>query len=222
MAFDREAARLVRNQRRCEEISWSLFFGAMMKLVGMQSWPLLVATSWGIFWACFLVIGRATFGMPWARPVGPRIGARSAVMIAIVVSILLVPPLLAVLEHFVLPLLAMMMIFIATAADGFMVGVIFPLTCRLYDRPGLLYAMDLLGACAGTVLISLILIPVLGLLINLYLMSQLGITNWLRFLIWLVIGLVLVMGDIQRSHIMAKDHNAGKSIPILALRPLGR
>ena len=77
--------------------------------------------------------------------------------------ILLVPPLLAVLEHFVLPLLAMMMIFIATAADGFMVGVIFPLTCRLYDRPGLLYAMDLLGACAGTVLISLILIPVLGL-----------------------------------------------------------
>jgi hypothetical protein len=93
MAFDREAARWVRNRRRCEEISWSLFFGAMMKLLWMQSWPLLVATSWGIIWACFLVIGRATFGMPWARPVGPRIGARSAVMIAIVVSILLVPPL---------------------------------------------------------------------------------------------------------------------------------
>jgi amino acid transporter len=35
------------------------------------------------------------------------------------------------------------------------------------------------------------LIPVLGLLTNLYLMSELGITNWLRFLIWLVIGLVL-------------------------------
>lgn len=35
------------------------------------------------------------------------------------------------------------------------------------------------------------LIPVLGLIINLYLMSELGITNWLRFGIWLVIGLVL-------------------------------
>lgn len=35
------------------------------------------------------------------------------------------------------------------------------------------------------------LLPVLGLLTNLYLMSELGITNWLRFLIWLVIGLVL-------------------------------
>ncbi|MGE5356251.1 MAG: amino acid permease [Deltaproteobacteria bacterium] len=35
------------------------------------------------------------------------------------------------------------------------------------------------------------LIPVLGLLTNLYLISQLGITNWLRFLIWLVIGLII-------------------------------
>jgi len=35
------------------------------------------------------------------------------------------------------------------------------------------------------------LIPVLGLLTNLYLMSELGITNWMRFLIWLVIGLLL-------------------------------
>ncbi|MEI6679923.1 MAG: amino acid permease [Mariniphaga sp.] len=35
------------------------------------------------------------------------------------------------------------------------------------------------------------LIPVLGLLTNLYLMSELGITNWMRFGIWLAIGLVL-------------------------------
>ncbi len=35
------------------------------------------------------------------------------------------------------------------------------------------------------------LIPVMGLLTNLYLMAQLGVTNWLRFLIWLAIGLVI-------------------------------
>ena len=35
------------------------------------------------------------------------------------------------------------------------------------------------------------LIPVLGLLTNLYLMSELGITNWMRFGIWLAIGLIL-------------------------------
>jgi len=34
-------------------------------------------------------------------------------------------------------------------------------------------------------------IPVIGLLVNLYLMTELGITNWLRFLIWLVIGLAI-------------------------------
>ncbi len=35
------------------------------------------------------------------------------------------------------------------------------------------------------------LIPVLGLLTNLYLMSELGFTNWMRFGIWLLLGLVI-------------------------------
>ncbi|MBB6610656.1 amino acid permease [Pontibacter sp. Tf4] len=38
---------------------------------------------------------------------------------------------------------------------------------------------------------DLSLIPVLGLLTNLYLMTELGITNWTRFLAWLVLGLIL-------------------------------
>lgn len=35
------------------------------------------------------------------------------------------------------------------------------------------------------------LIPLLGLLTNMYLISELGITNWLRFLIWMAAGLVV-------------------------------
>ncbi len=35
------------------------------------------------------------------------------------------------------------------------------------------------------------LIPVLGLFTNGYLITELGLTNWLRFLIWLAIGLVI-------------------------------
>lgn len=35
------------------------------------------------------------------------------------------------------------------------------------------------------------LIPVLGVVTNLYLMSELGWTNWLRFLLWLLVGLVI-------------------------------
>jgi hypothetical protein len=38
---------------------------------------------------------------------------------------------------------------------------------------------------------KLSLIPVLGLVTNLYLMSQLGVLNWIRFLGWLVVGLVI-------------------------------
>jgi len=38
---------------------------------------------------------------------------------------------------------------------------------------------------------KLSLIPVLGLLTCLYLMTQLGITNWGRFLVWLVVGLAV-------------------------------
>ncbi|WP_140937539.1 amino acid permease [Sphingobacterium lumbrici] len=35
------------------------------------------------------------------------------------------------------------------------------------------------------------LLPVMGILINLYLMSELGASNWLIFIIWLIIGLVI-------------------------------
>lgn len=35
------------------------------------------------------------------------------------------------------------------------------------------------------------LIPVLGILTNLYLMTELGLSNWLMFLTWLVIGLII-------------------------------
>lgn len=34
-------------------------------------------------------------------------------------------------------------------------------------------------------------IPLLGLLTNLYLMAELGLTNWLRFLVWLLVGLLI-------------------------------
>jgi len=38
---------------------------------------------------------------------------------------------------------------------------------------------------------NLSLIPVLGLLVNFYLMSEIGIHNWIGFLIWLAVGLVI-------------------------------
>jgi APA family basic amino acid/polyamine antiporter len=41
---------------------------------------------------------------------------------------------------------------------------------------------------------KLSLLPVLGLLINLYLMTELGISNWTLFFVWLLIGLAVYFG----------------------------
>jgi basic amino acid/polyamine antiporter, APA family len=47
---------------------------------------------------------------------------------------------------------------------------------------------------------NLSLIPVISLLANFYLMTELGITNWMRFLIWLIIGLIIYFAySINRS-----------------------
>jgi basic amino acid/polyamine antiporter, APA family len=50
------------------------------------------------------------------------------------------------------------------------------------------------------------LIPVLGLLTNLYLMAQLGMTNWMRFLVWLVIGLIIYF-TFSRKHSKLRENN---------------
>ncbi len=58
------------------------------------------------------------------------------------------------------------------------------------------------------ILKKLSLIPVISLLANLYLMTELGITNWLRFLIWLVIGLVIYFSyGIKKSKLNFVNHS---------------
>ncbi|MEO8794897.1 MAG: amino acid permease [Daejeonella sp.] len=54
---------------------------------------------------------------------------------------------------------------------------------------------------------NLSLIPVLGLLSCLYLMTELGYTNWLRFIIWLVIGLVIYFGYGYRKSRLNQELN---------------
>ena len=65
------------------------------------------------------------------------------------------------------------------------------LTSLIGNIPILLFAICSIIISIFAILKEWSLIPVLGLLTNLYLMSQLGITNWMRFLIWLVIGLII-------------------------------
>jgi hypothetical protein len=52
---------------------------------------------------------------------------------------------------------------------------------------------------------KLSIIPILGLLTNLYLITELGITNWMRFLIWLVVGLALYFTYGNKHSKLKKD-----------------
>ncbi|TDN36559.1 amino acid permease [Hymenobacter sp. UV11] len=60
-----------------------------------------------------------------------------------------------------------------------------------HQIPYLVFIMASLAIMVVTFQKKLSLLPVLGLLTNLYLMTQLGINNWTMFLIWLLIGLAI-------------------------------
>jgi APA family basic amino acid/polyamine antiporter len=55
---------------------------------------------------------------------------------------------------------------------------------------------------------KLSLIPVLGLLSCFYLMTELGYTNWLRFLIWLVVGLVIYATYGYKHSVLGREKTA--------------
>ena len=60
-----------------------------------------------------------------------------------------------------------------------------------HQIPYIVFILASLALMVVTFQKKLSLLPVLGLLTNLYLMTQLGINNWTMFLIWLLIGLAI-------------------------------
>ena len=74
------------------------------------------------------------------------------------------------------------------------------------ELPVLLFALAAVILTFFSIWKQFSLIPVMGLLTNLYLMAQLGITNWLRFIIWLVIGLVIYF-SFSRQHSRLRREN---------------
>ena len=78
----------------------------------------------------------------------------------------------------------------------------------IHQFPILLFIVTAIVLTGFAIKKSFSLIPVLGLLTNLYLMAQLGVTNWLRFLLWLAIGLVIYF-SYGRRH--SKQRNIGIS-----------
>jgi len=76
------------------------------------------------------------------------------------------------------------------------------------ELPLLLFAMAALVLTILGIARKLSLIPVLGLLSSLFLMVNLGFTNWMRFLVWLVIGMcVYVLYSRHHSHLRHPGSN---------------
>ncbi len=69
---------------------------------------------------------------------------------------------------------------------------------------------------------KLTLIPVLGLLLCAYLMTELGVTNWMRFAVWLLIGLSIYFGyGYVHSNLAIEEGRARKLNTNLIIASLG-
>jgi hypothetical protein len=75
-----------------------------------------------------------------------------------------------------------------------------------HKMPAIVFIAVATGVTVLSFVKRLSLIPVLGLLTCFYLMTQLGITNWIRFAIWLVAGLVIYFAYSRKQSRLNTQH----------------
>jgi APA family basic amino acid/polyamine antiporter len=75
----------------------------------------------------------------------------------------------------------------------------------LNEFPVILFILSAIILTIISIWKQLTLIPVMSLLINFYLMAQLGITNWMRFIIWLIVGLIIYFTFSRKHSVMATN-----------------
>jgi basic amino acid/polyamine antiporter, APA family len=71
--------------------------------------------------------------------------------------------------------------------------------------PMAVFIISSIALTIATFIKKLSLIPILGLLSCLYIMTGLGITNWIRFVIWLVVGMVVYFSYSRKRSKLAKN-----------------
>ena len=119
-------------------------------------------------------------------------------------------------RKYLLPIWGVVLLVIWLSDNGFFVGIFNgsnPLNKGFHTQlPMYVFILGAIITTVYAVIRQWSLIPVLGLLTNLYLMSELGITNWMRFLIWLVIGLFLYfLYGAKHSKLRDKEKEEAKS-----------
>ncbi len=88
--------------------------------------------------------------------------------------------------------------------------------------PMISFVLLCLGLGIATIVKRLTFIPVAGLLLCAYLMTELGVTNWTRFAVWLLFGLSVYFGyGYVHSHLQGEYTRAKKLNFNLALASIG-
>lgn len=94
-------------------------------------------------------------------------------------------------RYYLPPVYLVLAVLISYSNDGIPDFIQYFNKFSIHSLPYLLFGMTTIVISLLALLKSWSFIPVIGLLTNFYLMSELGITNWARFGVWLVIGLLL-------------------------------
>ena len=133
-------------------------------------------TSIGTLFAFILVSG----GILIINPKGSRAGKERGFVVPYFNSRYFIPPTVLVVGF--------LLSYTQTGVPG--LKNIF-MNYSIHSIPYILFWLTTVIVTIMAVVKSWSFIPVIGLLTNFYLMSELGITNWTRFGVWLVIGLLL-------------------------------
>jgi spermidine synthase len=144
-------------------LTFQAFYGYVYFWIGIIISSFMVGLSLGGFWGSTRMHHISNLSAPFIKIEGTLAGY----LISVLLLLAVIPDLMSSnLLLNVLPYLLLVIIFLC----GSLVGIQFSVANQLYlsdgkhytQTAGLLYASDLLGAWAGSLLITLVLIPILG------------------------------------------------------------
>jgi amino acid transporter len=75
----------------------------------------------------------------------------------------------------------------------------------VYNFPNYLFFILIIFISVYTFIRNYSIIPVLGLMSCFYLMTELGYTNWIRFLVWLIVGLLIYFTYSYKNSVLNKE-----------------
>jgi spermidine synthase len=163
-------------------LAFQSLYGFVYSWVGMIISAFMVGLSGGSFWGAKNLKNNIR-----AESLFYRLEGIISVYLVSMILVLFSIETLAKIDNFYMILPYCVLLF--TLVCGIFVGAQFPIAARLYQKnpdqfsqtAGIMYASDLLGAWAGGIVITLILIPILGTLETIFLLFLIKVCSTVNF-----------------------------------------